>query len=99
MDEKQYNIWWKLHLRAALGNTLTEEEQRVYDSGREELEAEERVELRQDLAEWRALQTRLRELTMRNQELARQEALLRERAAQLEQQYLGRTGQKLGLEV
>jgi len=99
MNEKQYNIWWKLHLRAALGDTLTAEEQHIYDAGREELEAEERAEPRQDLAEWRALQIRLRELTMRNQELARQEALLRERAAQLEQQYLGLTGQKLGLEV
>jgi hypothetical protein len=99
MDEQQYQAWWPLHLRVALGETLSAEEQHDYEAGRAELEAEEQAELQHDVTELRALQAQLRELTARDQELARQEALLREQAAQLEQQYLALTGKPLGLEV
>jgi len=99
MDEAPYKTWWQLHLRAALGETLSEEEQHAYAAGLAELEAEERAERHHDAAELRSLQARLRELTARNQELAQEEALLREQAAQLEQQYLALTGERLGLEV
>ena len=99
MDEQQYKAWWPLHLRVALGEALSAEEQRVYEVGRAELQAEEQAELQYDTSELRALQAQLRELTARDQKLAREEALLREQAAQLERRYLALTGKPLGLEV
>jgi hypothetical protein len=99
MDEQQYKAWWPLHLRVALGETLSDEEKRLYEAGRAELQAEEQTELRHDVTELRALQAQLRELTARDQELAREETLLREQAARLERQYLVVTGKPLGLEV
>jgi hypothetical protein len=99
MDEKVYQAWWPLHLRVALGEALSAEEQRVYEAGRAELEAEEQSELRRDVTELRALQAQLREMTARDRELAQQEAMLRQQAAQLEHRYLALTGEPLGLEV
>lgn len=99
MDEARYKSWWQLHLRVALGEALSKEEQHAYETGRAELEAGERAELHHNAAELRSLQARLRELTAHNQELAQQENFLRERAAQLEQQYLALTEERFGLEV
>lgn len=99
MDEEQYKAWWPLHLRVALGEALSEEEQGLYEAGRAELQAEEQAELRHEVTELRALQAQLRELTARDQELAREETLLREQATRLERQYLVVTGKPLGLEV
>lgn len=99
MDENRYQAWWPLHLRAALGETLSAEEQRVYEAGCAELQAEEKAERRRDVTELRALLAQLREMTARDRELAQQEALLRQQAAQLEQRYLALTGEPLGLEV
>jgi phage shock protein A len=99
MDEQQYQTWWTLHRRVAKGESLSAEERRVYEVGRRALEAEEWASLRQAAADLRPLQERLRELTAHNQQLAQQEAALRERAAELEQHYLALTGEKLGLEV
>lgn len=99
MDEKQYQSWWQLHLRSALGETLTAEEDRVYRAGLAELEAEEQAERMPDSAAARVLQTRVKELTTRTVELAQQENLLRQQAAQLEARYLAVTGERLSLEV
>ncbi|MGH9842480.1 MAG: hypothetical protein ACREEM_27370 [Blastocatellia bacterium] len=99
MDEQQYKAWWPLHLRVALGERLSDEEQRFYEAGRAELQAEERAELRQDVTELRALQAQLQALAARDQELAREEMHLREQAARLERQYLAVTGKPLGLEI
>lgn len=41
MEEKQYKIWWELHRRMAKGETLSEEENEVYQAGLAEMEAEE----------------------------------------------------------
>ena len=41
MDEATYKAWWPLHLRAALGETLTADEQANYESGLKQMEAEE----------------------------------------------------------
>ncbi len=99
MDENVYQAWWRLHLRVALGEELSAEEQRVYEAGRAELEAEEHGQLRRDVSELRKLQARLREMMARDRELAQQEAMLRQQAAQLEQRYLALVGEPLGLEV
>jgi hypothetical protein len=96
MDENVYQVWWRLHLRVALGEELPAEEQRVYEAGLAELEAEEQAQLRRDVTELRELQARLREMEARDRELAQQEATLRQQAAQLEQRYLALFGEPLG---
>lgn len=99
MDEKQYQSWWQLHLRAALGETLSAEEDRSYRSGLAELEAEEQSEWTPDSSTARTLQNRVKELTTRTAELAQQEDSLRQQSAQLEARYLAVTGERLSLEV
>lgn len=46
MNEQRYQAWWLLHRRAAKGETLSAEEQRDYEAGRAELEAEEWASLK-----------------------------------------------------
>lgn len=41
MDEAAYQRWWALHVRAARGGDLTDEEQRVYQAGLRQLHQEE----------------------------------------------------------
>ena len=99
MEENLYQAWWQLHRRVAVGEQLSDEEQRDYQSGLAELEAEELAALRLAADEWQALRAQWRALTARRQELARQESLLRERAAELERRYLALTNEPIGLEV
>ncbi len=99
MDERQYKVWWQLHRRTAVGEPLSDEEERAYQAGLAELEAEEWAE-RPPLAELlRPLQEQLRTLTARNQQLAQEEAALRAQAAELERNYRALTGEPLGLEL
>jgi len=99
MNEQQYRIWWQLHRRVAVGEQLSEEEQRAYQSGLAELEAEEMAALSSADDEWQALREQWGEVAMRRQELARQEAALRVRATELERQYLALTHYPIGLEI
>jgi len=99
MNEQQYKIWWQLRRRVAVGGQLSEEEQRAYQSGLAELEAEEMAALSPADDEWQALREQWGELAMRRQELARQEAALRVRATELERQYLALTHYPIGLEI
>ena len=43
MDESQYHVWWEVHLKSCRGETLTTEEQSIYDSGKTELTVQETV--------------------------------------------------------
>ena len=99
MDEQQHEIWWELHRRVSKGETLSDEDNQIYQAGRAELEAEEWASLPKASEAVRPLQERLRELIARNQNLVRQEATLRQRATELEQRYLALTGEPLGIEV
>jgi hypothetical protein len=99
MDEQHYQDWWLLHRRVVTGETLSPDEQRDYEAGREELEAEEWAQLRPARAELHAMQLRLRKLTSYNQQLAQQEDVLRREAAALEERYATLTGETLGLVV
>jgi serine phosphatase RsbU (regulator of sigma subunit) len=99
MDEQQYKAWWQLHRRAAVGEPLSDEEERAYQAGLAALEAEEWAELRPATELLRPLQEQLRELTAHNQQLAQEEAALRARAAELERNYRAVTGEPLGLEI
>jgi len=65
MNEQQYKIWWQLHRRVAVGEQLSEEEQRAYQSGLAELEAEEMAALSPADDEWQALREQWEELALR----------------------------------
>lgn len=99
MDETQYQAWWQLHRRVAVGETLSEQEQGAYQQGLAELEAAEWVALQPTADLLRPLQKQLQEISARNRQLAQEEAVLRARAADLEQNYLALTGEPLGLEI
>src|SRR2546423_14060255 len=99
MDEQRQRIWWALHRRVSQGETLPDKDNQIYQAGRAELETEEWASLHFAAETLRPLQERLRELIVRNQQLARQETLLRQQATDLEKQYAALTGQPLGIEV
>ena len=44
MDEATYKIWWPLHLKKVLGETLLPQEMTVYEAGLQQLYAEENLE-------------------------------------------------------
>lgn len=88
MEEKEYQIWWQLHRRAAKGETLSAAESQLYEAGLAALEAEEMAASSSSAPDWQTWQARWRELKQHDQQLAQQEAALRQQAAQLEQRYL-----------
>ncbi len=99
MEEKEYQIWWPLHLRVAKGEVLSEDERRIYETNLAALESEELAAFGRSSTDWREWQQRWRELNQRHQQLAQLESSLRRQSAQLEEQYLALTGEPLGLEV
>ena len=99
MDETRYKTWWQLHRRVAVGETLSDDEQRDYQAGLAELEAEEQLPPSSLESEWQTLRTQFRELTARKQELIRQEAQLQQYAAELERRYPAVAGEPLLIEV
>ena len=99
MNEQQYNAWWQLHRRAAVGEPLSDEERRAYQTGLTELEAEEWAALRPAAETLRPLQEQLRASAARQQQLAREEATVRAQLAELERNYQAVTGEPLGLEI
>lgn len=44
MDEATYKVWWDLHIRNAKGETLSPEEEQVYQAGCREFDAEETLD-------------------------------------------------------
>src|SRR5262245_16045109 len=81
MDEQSYKTWWQLHLRAAKGEVLTAEEKVAYETGRQQLYAEEKLdsnidELRQIRAEIQALETEREQLLIQRRQLQEKVARL-----------------------
>jgi uncharacterized coiled-coil protein SlyX len=99
MDEQQHKTWWELHRRISKGETLSGADNQIYLAGLAELEAEEWANLPKAAEALRPLRERLRQLIEHNQNLAEEESTLRQRAAELEKQYLTLTGEPLGVEV
>ncbi|HZO91706.1 MAG TPA: hypothetical protein VFB38_25515 [Chthonomonadaceae bacterium] len=82
MDEQAYKAWWSLHLRKARGETLTPEEQAVYEAGREQLYAEER--LNGSIEELRRLRAEIKAMEEEHSQLLERRHEMQERAASLE---------------
>lgn len=92
MDETTYQQWWSLHLRVARGESLTAEEQAVYQEGLRCLHQEESVNgdiatLRQVRATVAALEAKHAHLHARRDKLEAEitvlEAALSDRTRQL----------------
>jgi hypothetical protein len=80
-----YHRWWPLHIRAACGEVLTDEERSFYEAGLQELEREEigaatLAQIRQTRARLQALEAERDALLARRQqveaEIARLESAL-----------------------
>ena len=95
MDEQTYQHWQVLHRRVVLGETLNAAEQAVYESGCQELDAEERLD--GDLERLRELRAHIAAAETEPQHLQAREAELDARIVALEARLDIRTRQLLGI--
>jgi len=95
MDEQAYQYWQILHRRMALGETLTTAEPAVYESGCQEMDAEERLD--GNLERLRELRAQIAAAETDQQRLQAREAELDARIAALEARLDARTRQLLGI--
>ncbi len=99
MNEIEYRRWWQLHLRVAKGETLSPQEQIVYQAGIRLLDQEEENLLSAgNLALLRRLRSQVQALSQLHTKLASQSEQLNERIAFLEQAYKQLTGYELALD-
>jgi chromosome segregation ATPase len=82
MDEQAYQYWQVLHRRVALGETLTTAEQAAYESGCQEMDAEERLD--GNLKRLRELRAQIASAETEQQHLQAREADLDARIVALE---------------
>ena len=100
MDQKAYQQWWQLHIRAARGDSLSAGEQALYEAGLTELDTEEQRQweganldlLRQLKAEVESLEATHAQLQARSQRLDR-------RIWTLEGAYMSLTGVELSSQI
>jgi chromosome segregation ATPase len=95
MDEQAYQYWQVLHRWVALGETLTIAEQAVYESGCQEMDAEERLD--GNLERLRELRAQIAAAETEQQHLKAREAELDARIVALEACLDTRTRQLLGI--
>jgi hypothetical protein len=82
MDQKSYSEWWALHVRAARGEGLTEEERITHEAGLKQLQQEEVLD--GDLTALRLARQRLRALEGEQIELRAQQRELDQKISALE---------------
>jgi hypothetical protein len=95
MDEQAYQYWQVLHRRVALGETLNAEEQAAYETGCQELDAEERLD--GNLERLRELRAQIAAAETEQRRLQAREAELDARIVALEARLDTRTRQLLGI--
>ena len=95
MDEQAYQYWQMLHRRVALGEPLNPAEQAVYQSGCQELDAEERLD--GNLERLRELRAQIAAAETEQQRIREREADLDARIVALESRLDMRTRQLLGI--
>lgn len=96
MTEEEYRIWWQLHRRVSVGETLSPAEKLAYETGLRTLHAEEHIE--GDMKALRQMRNRIQEqeaILVRLQ--ARHDTLIAEIHA-LESQLDERSRRALGIE-
>ena len=95
MNEQAYQDWQVLHRRVALGKTLTIAERAVYQSGCQEMDAEERLDA--NLERLRELRAQIAAAETEQQRLQAREEELDARIVALEARLDTRTRQLLGI--
>jgi hypothetical protein len=90
------NAWWELHLRKARGEALSEQEQQLYDA---ELARQERdaSPLHVDLASLRSLRDQVTSLARTNADLRGRVAELEQEIGHVEQSLSQKTREALGV--
>ena len=96
MNEAAYREWWTLHLRVAKGEILSRGEQANYETGRQTLREEERIET--SLIQLRQTREEIRNLEAERERLHAQQHL-RERVMALEAALSESAKQALGVGV
>jgi hypothetical protein len=95
MDDATYKRWWPLHIRAARGETLSVEEQAVYEAGRQQMVAEETID--GGLAGLRQAREKMLELKAEYQRMRHRYEQLEAEIATLEAQLDAPTKELLGV--
>lgn len=95
MNEAAYREWWTLHLRVAKGEILSREEQTSYETGRQTLREEERIET--SLIQLRHTREEIQNLEAERERLHAQQQHLRERVMALEAALSESAKQALGV--
>lgn len=99
MDDTRYQRWWRLHLRAAHGETLNPTEQAEYEAGLGALDQEEKEQLKPEgVITLRRLRARVEQMQKVHTALLTQSASLDEQITVLERAYRALTGYELASE-
>lgn len=93
MSESAFQAWWELHVRVALGESLTSDDRAIYQAGRQDLESGEESQLllgaKQARDELAVLESERSKLERRHQELDAEIQLLESRMGQQTRRLLG----------
>ena len=94
MNPQEYEQWWQLHVRVAMGETLSSAEQPVYQAGLFQLEQEEPLS-ENLLNQLLPLRQRIDELNAQHHQLALENNKLDKKIKKLEKAYQTLTGYQL----
>ena len=95
MGKFDYETWWRLHLRTAKGETLTPEEQALYQAGNDYLDGEEANLIKGEWSSLYTLRTQIDQLQQRHADLLQHSNQLDTEIAALEENIQQLTGQPL----
>jgi len=84
MDEAMHRKWWPLNVKHAKGETLTVEEQVVYEAGREQLYKDEKLD--GNVEELSLLRTHISEMEAQLAHMMEEYQALKARAEQVDDQ-------------
>lgn len=93
MGKFDYETWWQLHLRTAKGETLTPEEQALYQAGNEHLDNEEANVAKSEWSSLYTLRAQIDQLQQKHAELLHRSSELDAEIALLEENIQQLTGQ------
>lgn len=96
MDDKDYETWWQLHVRASRGEQLDDHERADYETGLQQLHNEET--LVEDTDQIRQLRSDVMALDNKCDELQSQRQHLKQRIGELEKSLSNETRRALGIE-
>ncbi len=96
MSGSDYEKWWDLHLRVAKGESLSDQEASIYESGLDQLDSQQ-THADESLKYLQALRTAIQRADMLHQDLAARSTVLDKKIVALESAYQQLTGQMLDM--